>query len=276
MSTHWIIILIATTLTSVLLAGEPATEPVTSDNIARIESTLKQARDDYQKAISDAIDQLETERQAAQDHGDRDRTRKIADLIGKLRAPRVKSGAIADADLDSLFTSLNDRTGRWLVLFRSADPSIWNHAVNEGDSRYAISLDKVPDGIQWLKMAMSKDKYVVIGVSKDEIARGQIATGRSRPLLSNRKYLWHADDFDHLAWHLGIVGMDTPDTMPAGSICIFDAMTHPWCGWGFGHFHNVSNQGQGYSWAGRTVPETVFEISVSSSLSDDEENHILK
>ena len=40
----------------------------------------------------------------------------------------------------------------WMVVFRSADPAIWNSNVNRSKDDFAISLSAVPDDIKYLRM----------------------------------------------------------------------------------------------------------------------------
>ena len=155
--------------------------------------------------------------------------------------------------------SISDNEGSWLVIFRSADPSIWNKDV-KGPNGFAMSLDKVSEDITFLRMAISKDKVVVIPITKEQLG-AYIYVGR---------YNWNGGQIHVDLYVFGIVDNQLPAN-EKGDV-IIGARNR---GWGFGAQQKIGTQG--YSWNGQPINPTVFEIAVrSGQLSNQEEKFLLK
>lgn len=150
----------------------------------------------------------------------------------------------------------------WLVIFRSADPSIWNKDVEEKD-KFAMSLDKAPADISYLRMAISPRHFVIIPITKERLGKKD---------LDGERYCWVGDnEFRSNGFHLGI--LDKRMSAVRGDVIIF--FGHELRGSGFGHLH--FDDVQGYSWAGVSIQPTVFEIAVTSGeLTKQEETFLLK
>jgi hypothetical protein len=139
----------------------------------------------------------------------------------------------------------------WVVMFRSADPSIWNDDVNKGPDHFAKAIDLAPEDMRYLRLTnMATKEFVIVEVTKAGLGQ-QSGEGR---------YGWEGrNQFDSEAHHLGIYNRIWP-AGNRGEICI----SWPTCrGWGFGHSAFVNGM-QFYSWAGKEIPRTVFEIAVKS------------
>lgn len=150
---------------------------------------------------------------------------------------------------------LSDRG--WFVLFRSADPSIWNTNTSGGPQRYAVPLSRCPDDIRYLKLSAGDAGYVILAVTKDQLPK----------LNSGAKFNWNGSG--HKEWgaiHLGI----TNDISMANKGIGFIVVTEGYKGWGFGHKIGYDGK-QCWSWAGEEIPSTVFEISVTASPLQPEE-----
>src|SRR5262249_28413391 len=147
--------------------------------------------------------------------------------------------------------SKTDSGTSWFVLFRSGDPSIWNKEVNKGANTFARALDKVPEDIKYLKITEVKSKdFAIIEMTKDRISK---VTDDGRYGFEGTGHLGSGGH------HLGIYDLQMKTNK--GEVCI---RILPWQrGWGFGHLHFVNNA-QGYCWAGKNVPATVFEIAVTA------------
>jgi hypothetical protein len=154
----------------------------------------------------------------------------------------------------------------WIVVFRSDDPKIWNDDVNKGPNQYSKALDLLPDTIRYLKLTnMSTKEFVVIEKTKDKLTNWSDD--------AEKRYGWEGrNGVDGNAHHLGIYYRVWP-AVQNGDICI----SWPVCrGWGFGHIHGAATQ-QAYSWDGKPIAKTVFEIAVKSdALTEAESKKLLK
>jgi hypothetical protein len=150
----------------------------------------------------------------------------------------------------------------WRVIFRSADPSIWDKDVNDGEQRFASSLRSVPSGIQHLRIRNNTD-YVIFPVTKSTL----------REARDDGRYGWNGvNESLCAARHLGVYDIHMPVT-EQGRICVIGTQ---YAGWGFGHIGWVDDR-QGYCWAGRAIAPTVLEIAVKSGpLTAEETDRLLK
>ncbi len=102
---------------------------------------------------------------------------------------------------------------KWMLVFRSADPSIWN-TDSDGNERRAVSLAKLPDGIKYLKMQIDPNQIVIIPMTK-----GKIGT-----VSKSETFGWEGRNL--LVWgghQLGIFGLHTKIGAPGykGGPCIW-------------------------------------------------------
>jgi len=157
-----------------------------------------------------------------------------------------------------------EKGSSWTVLFRSADPSIWNKQVSKG-SDYAIPLAKAPKEIKFLKMTnVPTGDFVII----------EVTPKRMTELSDDGKYGWEGR---HLmasgAYHLGVVDASRI-IKNKGDIYISPGQGA--MGWGFGIGHFVAGK-QAYSWDGKPLEKTAFEIAVGvGPLSASESKKLLK
>lgn len=136
------------------------------------------------------------------------------------------------------------------VVFRSHDPTIWNQRVREGADRMALPIDAVTHPISFVRLL-------------------RVDTGQAVILRSDAASLLRRGENPRLGWngvnehfsgghHLGIYHREAPQEV---EICFGEG------GWGFGHPYGDNNR-QAYGWAGHSIGETVFEISVLEQLPD--------
>ncbi len=58
----------------------------------------------------------------------------------------------------------------WFVLFRSADPQLWDTDADKGKNNFAVSLSKAPDGVKFLKLKQAAGKdFVIIPMTNDAL-----------------------------------------------------------------------------------------------------------
>ena len=148
------------------------------------------------------------------------------------------------------------------MLFRSADPAIWNQAVRRGSDDFALPIASAPDEIRFLKLTnVATKEFVVLEMTRAAL-RSRAPSGRYR--WNGSAQLWDN------ASHLGVV--DTARSAYskdfAGQIAVdmiqskgaTAAFGRP--GWGFGSRSFVDDV-QGYAWgADKALQKTVFEIAV--------------
>src|SRR5262249_49270476 len=157
----------------------------------------------------------------------------------------------------------------WTVIFRSADPSIWNTDTNRGKDTLAVPLAKVPAGVKYLRMAnAATGEYVVVEMTRERLG------GRTE----QAGYGWNGkNDHQYKAYHLGVYDLATAGPSTKGAVCIHSPGAYQTCrGWGFGE-RVLVNDAQGYSWAGEQVEKAVFEVAVKATpLTPEEAKRLLK
>jgi hypothetical protein len=139
----------------------------------------------------------------------------------------------------------------WTVLFRSADPSLWDREMNRDANHFARPLAQAPEDLRYLRLRKNGE-YVILAITKPELKK----------LVDKGAYTWQGTAVDNSnALHLGISArkMELHPRGDRGATSILFIPFHT--GWGFGHKHWL-NDGQGYCWDGKSIPATVFEIAV--------------
>ncbi len=150
----------------------------------------------------------------------------------------------AGVDLDALARQADNRTSG-LVLFRANDPGIWGANVFAGANRRARPLDRLPEGIAYLRLRrMDTGQGVVISVTNAGLTDD--ADGRPRGFNGTNERFYGA-------YHLGIFDESLPQDVET---------RFTYGGWGFGH-SVLGPEQQACGWEGKVIdPDTVFEIAV--------------
>src|SRR5204863_9427119 len=106
------------------------------------------------------------------------------------------------------------------------------------------------------------------------MTRGRV--GRADP--PGRKARWNGEGKDEYgAHHLGIAeGPVARFTEGRGTIGVLMDGWDANPGSGFGHAHHIDNGGQRYSWLGKEIPATVFEIAVTTEDLNEKEGRWLR
>jgi hypothetical protein len=156
----------------------------------------------------------------------------------------------------------------WLVLFRSADPSLWGTDTNEGPARFSRELSHCPKDVHFLKLSAGGARTVIIPIAFEILAKenpgntGYSWNGSSKMEYGGR-HLGICDDRINMAHKTpGFISLSNPDA------------DHISKGWGFGHKCGVNDK-QYSSWNGEVIGETVFEISVKTEPLTPEEAKLL-
>jgi hypothetical protein len=146
---------------------------------------------------------------------------------------------------------------RWRVLFRSNRPELWNTNTQTGDD-FAIPLRSTPADTRYLRLRrMDTGEAIIIPMS-----RGRI--GRVDP--PGRKARWNGEGKDDFGgYHLGIAEGAVARFMEGqGTIGVLMDGWDANPGSGFGHAHHIENGGQRFSWRGKELSPTVFEVAVTT------------
>jgi hypothetical protein len=163
--------------------------------------------------------------------------------------------------------AISSRAADWTVLFRSSDSKIWDTSAGEiSDSDgYAIPPASGPLKISYLRLKrMDTGDAVIIAIPRHSLLRnvalddeffwtGWVRMAGGKHLLGVSRKSWvTAGPNDNL------VSRDTSQTSIG------------YRGWGFSKALN-SDDRQTYSWAGKPIDKTVFEIAVSNDVLDSDE-----
>jgi hypothetical protein len=173
-----------------------------------------------------------------------------------------------DASLGALPGSTPQSDGAWTVLFRSSNPRVWNTDANQ-DGEYAIRLSNAPQGVQYLRLKRTDNNQQVImpmnnaGLSaKHEV--GNIGFNGSA------RYAWGARTLG--IYHKSQESNRSGEVFPGSP-----GLGRGYRGWGFGVIHSQPQRGQGYTWGGTAIGQTVFEIAVTSSpLAIEDRRYLLR
>jgi tetratricopeptide (TPR) repeat protein len=132
----------------------------------------------------------------------------------------------------------------WKVIFNSDEPSDW----------LKLNASIIPKDIQYLKLeAMNQE--IVIPITYEELIAGESKQGR---------YRWSYGGFNHNAFRLGIYDLHSITSDKEGEVSIKLGRGKDYRGWGFGAC--TFQRQQGYSWATKRIPKTIFTISVSNKI----------
>lgn len=149
------------------------------------------------------------------------------------------------------------RPDHWRVLFRSKKPELWNTNTQDGDD-FAIPLKSVPAGTKYLRLRrMDTGEAIIIPMTVNRVNRAD---------PQGPKVRWNGEGRDeHGGYHLGIAEGATAKFMEGkGTIGILMDGWDANPGSGFGHAHHGDTGGQRYSWLGKEIAPTAFEIAVTT------------
>ncbi len=196
------------------------------------------------------------------------KTEKRIEEMGKVAAARPRPGAASSPTTAT--EPAPESNGKWVVLLRSADPSLWNTDANEGKDRYSIPLKKAPADMKYVRLTdTGTGRFVIMPVTADSIGTRFEKNG----------YGWNGTNMMFgRGHHLGVYNSKWDDNPHPNRVSIyFQSMPlGDFRGWGFGH-RPFKDDVQGYGWDGKEIEKTVFEIAVKSSeLTDAEAKTLLK
>jgi hypothetical protein len=150
----------------------------------------------------------------------------------------------------------------WFVIFRSADPKIWNTATNQGRSRFAVPLDAVPEGIRFLRMVHESGDVVFIPMTRDKLANVVLGTN----------LVWSGAGQNVSGATVFGIGRRDANIIGKGGVAVFVRKNNWLSGYGFG----LAGPGKNPAvWAGKPCPGTSIEIAVTNRLLTREEQRKL-
>ena len=185
----------------------------------------------------------------------------------------VTCDALAEAERPFLTTPGADEGPApkgWMVLFRSDDPSLWN---TDSPGSFAQPLHRAHSRVRYLRLRrLDTGDSVIVPISRAEL-------GREPKTVPETGVAWNGGlRNEYGGWHLGIIRGPRhrwPDS-PRGAISVMNDGHDSYLGWGFGHKIGVDDA-QYFSWDGREIPRTSFEIAVSAEdLPESEQQRLLK
>ena len=135
------------------------------------------------------------------------------------------------------------------VIFRSSDPSIWN-TKSRGETGFADPVSTVKHPVNFIRiMRAATGEAVIVRVDGSHLLDEGF----------DPRCGWNGSGSEFSGgMHLGIYHSDLPQDFET---------RFEFGGWGFGHPYN-DNDRQSWGWAGRQLPETVFEITLLESVPD--------
>ena len=136
------------------------------------------------------------------------------------------------------------------VVFRGSDPSIWNTKTRDGGNRFSDPIDTVKHPVKFVRiMRQATGEAVIVRVDGNHVLDEGF----------DPRCGWNGSCSEFSGGqHLGVYHCDL----------VQDFETRfEFGGWGFGHPYN-DNDRQAWGWAGRQLPETVFEISLLEDVPD--------
>jgi len=158
----------------------------------------------------------------------------------------------------------------WRVFFRSMKPELWNTNTQDGDD-FAIPLSSLQFGTKYLRLRrMDTGEAIIIPMTITRVGHAD---------APGRKVRWNGEGKDeHGGYHLGIAeGPVARFTEGKGTIGVLMDGWDANPGSGFGHSHHIENGGQRYSWMGKEIRPTVFEVAVTvDGLTEAEEAWLRK
>jgi hypothetical protein len=150
----------------------------------------------------------------------------------------------------------------WFVIFRSADPRIWNTATNLGRNRLAVPLQTAPEGIRFLRMAHESGDAVFITMSREKL--GTVVLGTN--------LVWSGEGQNVSGATVFGIGRRDSNITGKGGVAVFVRKNNWLTGYGFG----LAGPGKNPAvWAGKSTPGASIEIAVTSRLLTREEQQKL-
>jgi hypothetical protein len=151
----------------------------------------------------------------------------------------------------------------WTVLFRSNDPSLWNTE----HPNFAIPACRAHGKVRYLRLKrLDSGEALIMPISRAQLL------GQPKP-PSEKELAWNGTGrSEYGGCHLGIVQGQRMDWREA--ISVMNEGGGCFAGSGFGHKIHIDDA-QYFSWLGKEIPKTVFEIAVTADPLTEEEKRLV-
>jgi hypothetical protein len=159
--------------------------------------------------------------------------------------------AIIAKKLEAIAATEGPSSGGWTVVFRSADPAIWNTDTNSGYANFAVKIDSVPPTVRYVRIRRANGEAVVLPITKQELTKE----------VYGPQYGWVGGGLKiYSDMYFGVCLTSKPLPMRQGDVIIGRNSQKFFSGWGFGHAHQGGPTNM--AWNGMPVPKEPLEISV--------------
>jgi hypothetical protein len=145
----------------------------------------------------------------------------------------------------------------WMVLFRSADPTVWN-TESQGARKFAIPAERARLDIRFLRLKRTETgETLIIPITRDELLGGD----KPPP---GKNHWWNGTGRE--AYGARLLGIAQGPAAPAGqkgllAVAVVDGSV--FSGSGFGGKAPTGDH-QHFFWMGKEIRRTMFEIAVTS------------
>lgn len=156
----------------------------------------------------------------------------------------------------------------WVVLFRSDNPGQWN--TDHPGVDLARPARQAHSTIRYLRLTrVDSGEYLIVPVTR----AGLLSDGRPNPANG---HWWNGTNHDKWGGrHLGIVQIPPEPAARRDAVCLTTDDWVAYLGSGFGHKYG-KNDRQYFSWQGKEILRTAFEVAVTCDPLTDEEARFLK
>jgi hypothetical protein len=165
--------------------------------------------------------------------------------------------AKAEKGFETILASANARGqagSSWVVIFRSADPTVWNTDSRTSATSFAIPLTAVPATMRFVRLRRINGEAVIMPLTKAVIGKE----------WKGEAHGWQGEGKEILgAKMLGI--FDTRHNVDGqiGEVAVYGVGRTSFTGWGFGH--RVRHGGPSQAcWNGEWIPLEPLEVAVTA------------
>ncbi len=182
--------------------------------------------------------------------------------LGKVRAENALQQVLKSLNSSGKGPSQN----QWIVVFRSADPGVWNTDTSGDATSFAIPLDQLPPIVRFVRLRRANGAAVIIPIDRASLGL-ETAT---------KPFGWNGTNLPlHGARMLGIIDHRTNVDKKTGVVAI-SRKDGLFSGWGFGHRINHGGPAE-LCWNGQWIPKEPIEIAViGRALTPEEERCVLQ
>jgi len=165
-----------------------------------------------------------------------------------------------------------DTAEKWLVVFFSQDPTIWNTSTNRGPQDFAVPIARTPPNLRYVRLRRSPTDFVILEITQPQLVQ----------TVTTKPFGWQGSKV-RLATSettpLGIIDFrkSTKGTSQSLNLYLTPDREGRFGGWGFGGNANQPGAPLTATWNGQQMPLAPIEIAVSNKdLSTPESSFLLR